>query len=127
MASKPTQRCNAELKKRGWRFQVVEHWVSIPNHPGGGVRRDLFGFIDILVIKPDGKLLAIQATGGSGSHAHRRRKILGECREAAEAWLSHPGRELAIWSWNKRGSRGQRKVWTLREETITLPLGPAPD
>jgi hypothetical protein len=33
------------------------------------------------------------------------------------AWLG-AGAFLAVWSWSKRGARGKRKLWSLREEEI---------
>lgn len=119
----PTQRTLAECRKRGYPAQVVEQTI-----PRTFIKRDLFGCIDIIAIErccpehADGeccapRVLAIQATGGSGSHAHRRTKVLAEPR--IRHWLLAGGR-FEIWSWNKRGARGKRKTWTLRIEEITL-------
>jgi hypothetical protein len=104
----PTQRTLAECKKRGWIAQVVERW-----NPHAHVRQDLFGVIDIVAITHDG-LLGIQACAGA-SHAARMAKCSAEPR--AHAWLG-AGARLEVWSWAKRGARGKRKVWTLREEHI---------
>jgi hypothetical protein len=87
---------------------VVEHW-----NPHARVRQDLFNVIDIVAITPTG-LLGIQACAGS-SHAARRAKVLAEVKAAA--WTA-AGARLAVWSWSKRGGRGERKLWTLREDEI---------
>ncbi len=104
----PTQRTLAECKRRGWTAAVVERY-----NPHARVRVDLFGVIDLVAITPGG-ILGIQACAGS-SHSARREKILSEPRVAL--WLKAGGL-LAVWSWAKRGARGERKLWQLREESI---------
>ena len=114
----PSARSLAELKRRGYPAQVVERY-----NPHCRRRVDLFSVIDIVAIEPT-RILGIQATGGSGNHAHRRAKILAEPR--IRAWLA-TGAGLLIWSWNKRGARGKAKRWTLREQEITLVDFETPD
>lgn len=106
-ATSPTQRTLAHCRAQGWPVQVVERW-----NPHAKVRVDLFGVIDLVAITPTG-LLGIQACAGA-SHAARRDKILAEPRAAA--WVAAGGR-LELWSFSKRGARGERKLWTLRVET----------
>lgn len=105
----PTSRSLAECKRRGWVAQVVERW-----NPHAKVRQDLFGCIDIVAITPAG-ILGIQACAGA-SHAARAAKMRAEPR--ASSWLNS-GAFLSVWSWAKRGARGEQKIWTLREEVIT--------
>ena len=104
----PTQRTLAECRKRGWIAQVVERW-----NPHARIRQDLFGCIDIVALTPEG-ILGIQACAGS-SHAARMTKALGE--ERMHRWRIAGGK-FQVWSWSKRGARGKRKVWTLREEAV---------
>jgi hypothetical protein len=105
----PTQRTLAECRKRGWVAQVVEKW-----NPHAKVRQDLFGCIDVVALTDRG-ILGIQACAGA-SHAARAAKMRAEPKTLA--WLKSGG-VLEVWSWAKRGPRGGRKVWTLREEAIT--------
>lgn len=105
----PSARCIAECKRRGWIAQNVEQTI-----PRTFIKRDLFGVIDIVAATPTG-ILGIQATSGDHS-ANRRTKILAEPR--MKLWLA-AGARLAVWSWSKRGARGERKLWTLREVEIT--------
>lgn len=111
----PTQRTMAELRKRGWTAQVVEHRV-----PRVNILRDLFGVIDVVALAPGvfnleaPYILGIQATSGV-NHAARRDKILTEPR--ARQWVEAGGR-LELWSWSKRGDRGKRKLWALRVEAF---------
>jgi len=118
----PTQRTLAECRRRGWTAQVVEKWNSHAR-----VRQDLFGCIDVLALdtKPQFEfrgepvylgqgIIGIQACAGS-SHAARLAKIKAEPRMAE--WR-RAGGVLLLWSWSKRGGKGKRKVWTLREEAV---------
>lgn len=106
--SSPTQRSLAECKKRGWTAQVVEQTI-----PRTFIKRDLFGFIDIIAITPTATI-GIQATSGT-NHAARMTKARQQPHFAA--WLA-AGRTFAVWSWTKRGDRGKRKLWALREESV---------
>jgi len=106
--SSPTARSLQECRKRGYTAQVVERWCQYSRR-----RIDLFGVVDIVAITPTA-ILAIQACAGA-SHANRMTKIQAEPRTAL--WLQAGGK-LSIWSWSKRGAKGHRKTWTLREEEI---------
>lgn len=119
----PTQRTLAECRKRGWLAEVVERWVP---HYGtdeegkkrGGVRKDLFGFVDVVVIA-DGRLLFIQATSGTNV-THRKEKILTECKDNLAAVLNC-GVRVEIWGWRKLKKPVERKYWQVRVEEITQP------
>jgi len=61
----PTARSLKLLRERGYLAGVVEQTV-----PQTFIKRDLFGFIDILAVHPEtGETLAIQATSGSNASA----------------------------------------------------------
>lgn len=62
MAS-PTERTLAYLRERGYHPEVVEKWI-----PGARIRKDLWGFVDVLAIGPT-HLLAIQCTSASNVSA----------------------------------------------------------
>lgn len=104
----PTQRTLRECKRRNWIAQVVERRVPFRN-----ITIDLFGCIDIVAITPNG-IVGIQACAGS-SHATRLKKSLAEPHLAA--WLA-AGARFEVWSFTKKGPRGKRKRWTLREEEV---------
>jgi hypothetical protein len=90
---------------------VVERWI-----PGANIRKDLLGIIDLLVLDGQPGCLGVQATTG-GHHAARRDKLCAHPN--TRLWLEASNR-LEIWSWDKRGSKGRRKLWTLRREVIAL-------
>lgn len=111
-AKSPTARSLEELRKRGYICQVVEHRI-----PKSFVTVDFIGCIDIIAFR-DGEIVGVQATSDSGgNHSARRHKILAEPR--ARKWLEAGGK-LWLWSWAQRGAAGERKLWTLRFEPITL-------
>lgn len=96
----PTQRTLAELRKRGYLAEVVERWV-----PGANIRKDCFGFIDILAIR-EGEVLGVQATSGDNVAA-RVTKIaehehVGTVRKAGIRILVHGWRKNAAGRWTLR-------------------------
>ncbi len=116
MATKrPTQRSMEYLRDRGHTVQVVEKWVSIATMPGGGIRRDLFGCIDVVAMV-DGKIVGIQC-GATSGHSGHKKKCMAEPRLIE--WLQCGARFL-IMSWEKQGPKGKAKRWKLREEELTL-------
>lgn len=112
MPSKPTQRTLAHYRKLGYRCDIVERW-----NPWSRVRQDLLGFIDVMLLG-DGETIGVQTTSGSNL-SKRVDKILNERREEATAWL-RAGNRIFVNGWALRGPRGKRKVWTLKEQELTL-------
>lgn len=103
----PTQRSLAELRRRGYTAQVVERWNSFAK-----IRQDLFGFIDIVAIQEgQNGVLAVQATSTPNMSA-RLEKARGT--PALRVWLAS-GNRFLVWGWAKRGARGERKLFQLKE------------
>jgi len=102
----PTARTKNFFELQGAAVAIVEKWIPIPKHPGGGIRKDAWG-ADMLV-RQGSLLMAVQSTSGS-IHAHRVEKCLAN--PEIVNWL-HTGVGFYIYSWAKRGPRGKRKVWT---------------
>lgn len=117
MAKSPTQRTLEALRADGILCDVSERWLSIPHHPAKGVRKDLFGFIDLVALI-NGRIVGIQCCVGSG-HAARRTKIITECADKACEWLRCGGR-IEIWSWTKYDKPVNRKRWRPRVEPLSL-------
>lgn len=111
----PTARTKRYLEAQGCIVEIVERWIPIPKHPGGGIRRDLFDCIDILCVQGS-KLVAIQSTSGSN---HNARVLKAIASEKLARYLG-TGNVFEVWSWSKKGPRGKRKVWTPRVEQLTL-------
>jgi hypothetical protein len=111
----PTGRTLERLRKLGFTACVVEKFNSFTKR-----RIDAFGFGDILAAREGVGVLMIQATSGDGgNHANRRAKIAQEPR--AVQWLLAGGR-IEVWSWAKRGGRGEPKRWELRRDEVTIDM-----
>lgn len=96
---------------------MVERWIpaSPRGYKGPLVRRDAYGFADILICRV-GQIGAtlVQVTTGD-NHAKRLDKI----RASAEAgvWLA-AGNRILLQSFSKKGKAGKRKLWQVREQWI---------
>lgn len=109
----PTARSLAYLKKQGWTVDVVERWI-----PGANVRRDLYGFGDLLAlrlreIKQPGmapwdhpEILIVQTTSYSNMSA-RIRKITDSEHIAL---VRKCGIMVWVMGWRKVGRRWQVEV-----------------
>jgi hypothetical protein len=115
----PTQRSLEYCRKLSLPAYVTEQWI-----PRANIRRDAFGFGDVLVMDGHPGSLLVQACAAS-SVATRRTKILEQCTEHAKAWLQ-AGNRIVVWGWgqrvhrNKDGSKSKVKRWTLRVVDVTL-------
>ena len=117
----PTQRTLELLRKEGFTACVVEKWI-----PMRKIRKDAFGFGDVLAMHPGfegyGGLWLLQVTSGD-NHAARLTKATA--LPELKTWIISGGR-FAVVSWSKRGARGKRKLWESRWQEVKLPdLGPA--
>jgi len=126
-----TQKTLKALRDLGYTAEVVEKWIPFyPKDPvtgksvrgEGGIRRDLFEFIDIVAMKPGIGIVGVQSTGPHG-HSQHKRTILA-CN-AAQTWLRSRGR-IALYSWKKvqitkkDGTKGKSRRWKARMEEIKL-------
>jgi Holliday junction resolvase len=100
MAASPTQLTLKLLREEGWTVEVVERWI-----PGANIRKDLFGFIDLIAIR-SGMVLAVQATSYSNISA-RVKKI-----ESAESLSEIRKCSWHIWviGWRKQNNRWTHKI-----------------
>ena len=131
MKTSPTQRSLKHLRDNGYTSAVVEKW-----NMHAKIRQDLFGGIDIVALKGECKVvsvfsrkdnmtvhqvhspgvLGVQSTSDANVAARRTKLLaLPELRLWVEC-----GNRLAIHGWSKKGARGKRKLWTLREVELTL-------
>lgn len=103
----PTQRSKQELERDGWTVGIVEKW----NHHAR-IRQDLWGFADLIAMKPGETPLLAQVT--STGWTSRRAKILAEPR--ARIALA-AGFRIEVHGWRKlKTNRGR---WTIYRLPIT--------
>jgi hypothetical protein len=92
-----TQRSLANLRERGYLPWIVEIW-----NPYTHTKRDLYGFLDIVAVKPDVVgVLGIQTTTVSNLRA-RIKKAMGI--EAIKWWLL-AGNRVEFHGWKKVNNR----------------------
>ena len=123
--TKPVQRSKAEMEKNGWTVYITEKWIPPRGEMKFGVRKDVWGFGDLLMCRPPmaglpGSIALVQccsaASGGVAGMEGHRAKIL-ECPEYY-IWRKAGGR-VFLQGWRKRGARGQVKRWEMVEEELT--------
>ena len=100
----PTQRSLEKLRADGWRAEVVERWI-----PGANIRKDLWGWVDILALR-DGVTLAVQTTSAANVSA-RVRKITDS---ESVADVRKAGWAICVHGWRKVG-----RAWTCREVDLS--------
>jgi len=117
------QRTLRACREQGRFVEKVEQWISygglkakpVPGKPMG-IRRDAFGFIDIIAIDTDA-IVAVQACGAD-KKSHREKVIASDY---SLPWLKAGGK-IELWSWRKlvvkRGGKAMR--WTPDIQQITL-------
>jgi len=93
------------MRKRGYLAQVTEHWVPVVR-----IRRDLFGFIDVLCVSPAG-VVGVQATSGSNV-ASRVSKI---AEHPNTPMVRQAGIRILVHGWRK-AANGR---WQLREVDVS--------
>lgn len=92
----PTERSLRVCRHRRWHCQKVEYWQPFHGRVGG-VRRDLFGCIDIVALDGQPGLLGIQACSAS-SVSSRVKKAQNV--PAIRAWIA-AGNRFEVWGWTK--------------------------
>jgi hypothetical protein len=116
MATRPKKRkspfpANARtadfLRAAGWTVGKVECWINVPQHPAGGIMRDLWGVIDLVAVRADSQgVLGVQATASvssGGNRQARRAKVLAS--PEAKVWVS-AGNKIWLIFWHKPG-----RIW----------------
>lgn len=109
----PTTRSIALLESQGYVVEKTEY-----RHKFSRVTFDLFGFCDLLAVRP-GEVLMVQTTSGSsktsgGNTSARVKKIQTECREKAIACLK-AGAKIVVHGWSQKA-----EGWTCRSVSLRL-------
>lgn len=108
MATQTTQRSLAKLRKEGYICHIAEKWNQF-----GGIRQDMFGFIDILAIRP-GEIVGIQTTSESNVASHIK-KIIGHKNFLA---VRDSGMKIYLHSWQRVKRKDKRDIIKFREIKI---------
>lgn len=103
-----TRKTREFLEEHGWKVCSVERYH-------GGVRRDLFGIIDIIAIAK-GQIVGVQSSSFKQRRPHLK-KIMGECRTNTEEWLRTPG-QLWLVTWKAVTRGGNKPVKDTKKNNI---------
>jgi hypothetical protein len=101
----PTQRSLKYMREKGFHAEVTEKWV-----PGANVRRDLFGFVDILCLGADGAIVGVQSTSDSNVAA----RITKIAESPLVDRVRKAGIRILVHGWKKVKGR-----WQVREVDIS--------
>lgn len=115
MSGSPTARSLEYLRRQGYIAGVVERFIQAIHQ-----RIDLFGCIDIVVVRPPIKgVLGVQATTADNEAA---RASKAASLPALRTWLE-AGNVFEVHGWALKGARGKRKTWALNIIPIFLQDG----
>lgn len=116
----PTQRALEYFRKQGWHAGVTEKWnpYAGPMRDGKpvGIRQDLFGFVDLVLIAPEHQGTTFVQVSSVGGLSARIKKVLEDDRMrlvASDMLLAH--NRLWFMGWRKVG-----RFWqpTIREASV---------
>lgn len=95
------QRSLKFMREKGYVAEVTERWI-----PGANVRKDLWGFVDILCLGDSGVIVGVQSTSDSNVSARISKiadsPLVGRVRQA--------GIRIIVHGWKKVKGR-----WQVRE------------
>lgn len=114
----PTARTLALLRRSGYIVDVTERWI-----PGANVRRDLFGFADVLAIAGhrEPRFLLVQCTS-LANVASRLAKA--KSKPALRIWLKAGG-AFEVWGWFRRDSRWDvKRVAVVTDDLADVLVSP---
>lgn len=127
MADSPTSRSLEFLRRAGFHAGVVEQNVRYPEKINGKptgkmimFKRDLFGWCDIIAVRPRGKGTVYVQTTSRDNQSSRLKKILAS-KEALDVLLA--GNEIVVHGWAQVGARGARKTWQVSVHRLELING----
>lgn len=100
----PTQLSLRHLRAEGWLADICERWVP-SGGPGGGVRKDLFGMLDIVAVRGN-ETVGVQTTV-AGNVSARLNKLRDTQHAPALAALDKAGWFVVIHGWRLSTRHGR--------------------
>lgn len=101
---KKVKRLNTEnlsithAKSMNWLIDKTERWI-----PYAKIKKDLFGFIDLLAIDPEYNIYGIQATSYSNLNARVNKILTHENYER----VKNSKIQITVWAWKKKVTKGR--------------------
>lgn len=115
---KYTQKTLEHYRDQGMIVDIVERWLPMPAHPGGGMRKDFIGLIDLIAFSPEHGIIGVQSFGSN--YSEHWKKVL-EKKNILTTWIQSGGKFHLI-GWRKvvkeRGSK--LRIYKPRIQEINL-------
>lgn len=119
--SKHTQRAIKLLKENGYYPGNTERWIPIPSLPGGGKRKDLYGFIDMEGLG-NKYYIGLQVCGQAFSEHHKKITEDNELTRLLEKYIRFQSHKFYLIGYRKvklkRGGKAMRWRPRIREYYI---------
>jgi hypothetical protein len=93
------------MREKGFHAEVTEKWV-----PGANIRKDLWGFVDILCLGADGSIVGVQSTSASNVAA----RITKIAESPLVDRVRQAGIKILVHGWRKVKGR-----WEVREVDVS--------
>jgi hypothetical protein len=97
------------FRDQGWLADVTERWIA-----QAGIRKDLFGIIDLIAIKAGEAVIGLQATSLSNVPA---RVAKAKASGPLAIWLK-TGARFQVIGWTRRGKKWSPKIVELLADQI---------
>jgi hypothetical protein len=114
VATLSLQRSKKLLEDQGFKVAIVEHWNQWAQK-----RQDLYGLADLVAVKGDRHGTTYVQACGEDCQAHIEKMM----ENTVLPDILQAGNPVFLWAWRKRGERGKRKTWELREVEFLLEKG----
>ena len=115
------QRAMIYARQQGWRVAKVEQTIAPPGRRA--FRRDAFGFIDLIVLRPD-ECVAVQACQHKDTSDHLLKLRTDEkSMDNLAAWISVAGCVAELWAM-KKVLRGKAVRWMCQSRDLSELLSP---
>jgi hypothetical protein len=114
----PTALTLGALRRAGYTAAVVERFIAQAN-----VRRDLFGFADVIACHPTERSIVLVQTTTAANLANRLAKAKG--RTELRDWLSAGGR-FVLHGWRRAGKHWAVRTIEVRGEVLAAVVLTAP-
>lgn len=99
------------LEARGWTVDTVEQTL-----PYGFIKRDCFGFADLLAFHPERGIVLVQSTAGAGRGNANKRLEKIRANPSHVGWLKSGGR-IQVHNWLGEGKHRELEVLEVTMET----------
>jgi hypothetical protein len=114
MSTLSLQRSKKLLQDQGFKVAIVEHWNMYAH-----VRQDLYGLADLVAVRGDRSGTTYVQCCGEDVHSHIEKMVMNTVLPE----ILKAGNPVFLWAWRKRGERGKRKLWHMKEYELVLKDG----